>query len=84
MPDHPLGILRLSIDAGTHGGAPDVHLPQPLRGFPKLLAMTLHRPSIGREFLAQADRCGILEVGAPRLHDRVELHALGQQRVVDA
>ena len=46
--------------------------------------VALDRPGIGRELLAQTNRHRVLEVGAPGLHDVVELPALGGERVAQA
>ena len=81
MLDHQPGILGLGVDAGADGRAADVHLAEPVGGLGQLLAMPLHGVAVRGELLAEPDRRRVLEMGAAGLDDRVELDALGQQRV---
>jgi hypothetical protein len=60
IPHHQLRVFGFRVDAGSHRGAPDVHLPQPFGGFLELPAVPGHRVAVRRELLAQANRRGIL------------------------
>ncbi len=70
-------VLWVSVEAAPRGGPTDAQSPQTLGRPAQALPISLHRGRVGAEFLAQADGYGVLEVGASRFDDPIELLGLG-------
>ncbi len=76
---HQFGVGRLGVDAGPDGRAADVHGAEPARRLDELGPVAGDGVPVGREFLSEADRRRVLQVGPARLDDAVELLAPGQE-----
>ena len=63
MGANPLGEFGMRVDPGANGGATQRQLAQLFCGSAGTLGRSLHLPGISDEFLAQADRRRILEMG---------------------
>ena len=72
--------LRMRVQARAHGGAADGQLVQARQRGADLLLGQVQLGHVARDFLAQRQRRGVLQVGATDLDDVVELGALGGQR----
>ena len=77
---HQRRISRLGVESGTHRRTTDAEIAQVVRGAHDPVAIPLDRVAVGGEFLAEADRGRILQVGPARLHDPVKRLAFGRER----
>ena len=78
---HLLGEARFGVDAGAHGGAALGELVECRQHVPHPPERVLHLRAIAGKRLAQGQRRGVLQVGAPDLDDGAEGLRLFLQRL---
>ena len=78
-------VARVGVDAGTDGGATQVHFSQQLwrQGFQAGQVFTQCRGE-GAELLTQGHRHGVLQLGTAHFQDVAELDAFGRERLDQA
>ncbi len=82
--DHPAGELGMGVDAGAHGRAAQGQFAQPVEAACQPPPPQGHLAGVAAEFLAEADRRGILQMGAADLDDVVECLGLLAQGLLHA
>src|SRR5690606_31753188 len=78
--DHRLGEAGRAVEPGADRGAAERQLADRAQGPSDGLGGAGDLRRVAGELLAEGHRGGVHEVGAPRLHHRVELLGLGPQR----
>ena len=82
--DHQLRVAGLGVEPGAHGGPADPEVAQVVGGTGQAGAVALDGVAVGGEFLAEADRGRILEVGAAGLEHVVERFGSSAERGAQA
>ena len=73
-------IFGMSVEAGARRRAADAQAAQAFRCQRDLLTIAAHSPGIPAKLLTQANRHGILQMRAPRFHDRIKFLRFRFQR----
>ena len=73
----------MRIQAGADGGAANGEIEQSIEGDGDAAAITIEEAHVAGKFLADGERCGVLQMGAADFHDTAKFLRFGVERVAE-
>src|SRR6266851_9965707 len=78
-----IGKFGMGVEAGADGGAADGEIVEAVESHGDASAIAVEKIDVAGKFLAEGERCGVLQMGAADFYDVCEFFCFGVEGVAE-